>query len=167
MRNDIVVVTGAASGIGTAVTRRFREDGWTTVGIDRTPASEANRCIVCDLSDAASIDAAIAEFHDQISVLCNVAGVPGTARPETVIAVNLLSLRHLTEAILAQVRDGGAVVNVASRAGSNWMNLLGPIKDFLATADSEAGLEWYEEHAPDMPAYDFSKAALIAQCRRP
>ncbi len=145
MRNDIVVVTGAASGIGTAVTRRFREDGWTTVGIDRTPASEANRCIVCDLSDAASIDAAIAEFHDQISVLCNVAGSPG---------------RH-------QVRDGGAVVNVASRAGSNWMNLLGPIKDFLATADSEAGLEWYEEHAPDMPAYDFSKAALIAQCRRP
>ncbi len=91
MRNDIVVVTGAASGIGTAVTRRFREDGWTTVGIDRTAASDANRCIVCDLSDAASIDAAIAEFHDQISVLCNVAGSPGRHGPRRLLRSTCLA----------------------------------------------------------------------------
>ncbi len=161
MRNEVVVVTGAASGIGAAVTSRLRKDGWTTVGIDRAPAAGADRSVLCDLSDPASVDAALSDFHDQVSVLCNVAGVPGTAPPATVVSVNLLGLRHLTEAILPQVRDGGAVVNVASRAGGDWVNWLGPIMEFLATADFEQGLEWYERHAPDLPAYNFSKAALI------
>ena len=44
-----------------------------------------------------------------------------------VLTVNLLGLRHLTEALVDRLPVGGSVVNVASTAGSEWMSVMEPI----------------------------------------
>ncbi|MDA8318446.1 MAG: SDR family NAD(P)-dependent oxidoreductase [Actinomycetota bacterium] len=61
----VVVVTGAASGIGAATAALFRQRGWHTAGIDLN-ASATDLPIVCDVTDAAGMRSAaeriIAEF---------------------------------------------------------------------------------------------------------
>jgi NAD(P)-dependent dehydrogenase (short-subunit alcohol dehydrogenase family) len=158
-----VVVTGSASGIGAAVAAIARDRGATVIGLDRNAATPDT--LQVDLADEASITAAAAALPGHIDVLCNVAGVPGTLPAATVLAVNFLGPRLLTE-LLAGRLAGGAVVNVASAAGSGWPELLDPIGELLATTSIAEGLAWYEKAAPDRPAYDFSKAALIVWTRR-
>ena len=61
----VVVVTGAASGIGAATAALFRQRGWHTAGIDLN-TSATDLPIVCDVTDAAGMRSAaeriIAEF---------------------------------------------------------------------------------------------------------
>lgn len=105
-----VLVTGAASGIGAEVARRFVDAGDEVVSLDLKDTSVGvARHVHCDLSDVASIDAAL---DGEFDALCNVAGVPGTAPAELVLRVNLLGLRHLTESVVERIRPGGAIVNV-------------------------------------------------------
>lgn len=108
-----VLVTGAASGIGAEVARRFVDAGDEVVSLDLKDTSVGvARHVHCDLSDVASIDAAVAALDGEFDALCNVAGVPGTAPGELVLRVNLLGLRHLTESVVERIRPGGAIVNV-------------------------------------------------------
>lgn len=54
----VVVVTGAASGIGAATAALFSERGWRTAGLDlRSSATDLS--LTCDVTDAARVGAAV------------------------------------------------------------------------------------------------------------
>ncbi|MGW0694930.1 SDR family NAD(P)-dependent oxidoreductase [Streptomyces sp. NPDC002738] len=81
MSNKVVVVTGAASGIGEATARLLTEEGAVVVGVDRDPIDTASGArgfaIQADLTDAATPDRVIAtvlERHGRIDALVNNAG---------------------------------------------------------------------------------------------
>jgi NAD(P)-dependent dehydrogenase (short-subunit alcohol dehydrogenase family) len=112
------LVTGAASGIGHATAVRLIERGHRVLSLDvKTPTAKVASHTSCDLSDPASIDAALSRIEEPISALLNIAGVPGTVGAEKTMRVNLLGLRHLTEALWDRIADNGRIVNVASIAG--------------------------------------------------
>jgi NAD(P)-dependent dehydrogenase (short-subunit alcohol dehydrogenase family) len=157
LRDKTVVVTGAASGIGAAVAALAAREGARVIGLDRNATGDQ---LVVDLAVPSSIEAVVDALPERIDALLNVAGVPGTLPPATVLAVNFLGLRQLTELLRPRLA-GGAVVSVASTAGAQWAAVAPEIDELLATGSMAEGLEWYAASAPQMPAYNFSKAALI------
>ena len=115
-----VVVTGCASGIGAALVGQLAELGSRCRRARRAPpAFELNDFHQVDLSDPASIDAAVAAVGGQVDCLFNVAGVSsGIGDPLLVVKINFLGTRHLTEALIAAMPSGSAIVSVSSLAAS-------------------------------------------------
>ena len=113
-RPRTLVVTGAASGIGAALCERLVATGENVIGLDQQPATAASHHIAVDLASTESIRAALASLPEEIDGLANVAGVPGTRSPATVMAVNLIAPRLLSETLLPRIRRGGALVCVSS-----------------------------------------------------
>lgn len=125
----VVVVTGAASGIGHATAALFAKQGDTVVGLDvNDTVPEGVQYVRCDVSDRASVDAAIAVAaeHGRLDVLANVAGVVQFGRIETVteeqwdrtLDIDLKGPFLLVQAALPHLRESkGCIVNVASVAG--------------------------------------------------
>ncbi|HET7688850.1 MAG TPA: SDR family oxidoreductase [Nocardioidaceae bacterium] len=133
----VVVVTGAASGIGHATAQLFREAGDHVFGLDIADGlPDGVTYLRCDVSSKTDIDAAIdtvAKAHGRIDVLANVAGVvqfghfEGVTEAEwdRVNAIDLKGPFFLIQAALPLLRaagDGvrpkGTVVNVSSVAGN-------------------------------------------------
>lgn len=129
------LVTGAAAGLGLAVTRRLIDDGWHVVAADRDAAAlarlggeagEALTQAVCDLADLERLDALSAELAGQgpfgLAVLN--AGINATGRFETVpaerqralVTVNLTAPMVLTSALMRAdaVATGGTLVFISS-----------------------------------------------------
>lgn len=84
LRDRVVVVTGAARGIGAVIAARFAAEGARVVALDLAfPAGEAADApvvdqVACDVADPTSVDAAVAtvvERHGTIDVLVNNAGI--------------------------------------------------------------------------------------------
>ena len=74
----VVVITGAASGIGHATAELFRDLGDLVLGLDISPTvPEGVEYVECNVGDKAAVDAAIAHCaqHGRIDVLANVAGI--------------------------------------------------------------------------------------------
>src|SRR6201997_5378042 len=108
--NKRYVVTGAASGIGHAVAEQLLAAGAEVYSLDRnTPTAAVTRHIDVDLSNPRSIDAAVEQLDGQFDGLMNVAGVPGTAPPDLVLAVNTLAVRQLTESIFDRLKPNATV----------------------------------------------------------
>lgn len=153
-----VIVTGAASGIGDATVRRLKAGGAHVVSLDRNvPTAEVDTHITVDLADPHSIDNAVAQLDGTFDSLLNVAGVPGTSPADTVIAVNVLGMRHLIESSLGLLEPGGSVVVVSSSAGYGWPNRLETVKELLATDTFEEGAAWFAANPQKGNAYNFSK----------
>ena len=161
MSADPIVVTGAASGIGAATVARLVASGRKVIGLDRQPARECPT-VLCDLARPETIDTAIGELPAELGGLATVAGVPGTFPAEVVMRVNVLGLRHLTEALLPRFVAGSAVVNVASVAAVRDPAPRELVAELLATPSFDAGLAWCLDHPLDAPsAYRFSKQVLV------
>jgi len=122
-----VLVTGAGSGIGAAVARRFTADGAEVIVADLSPEAVADElgaeAVVLDVRDEEQVAPAMVD----LDVLVNVAGIGSTTNaPETtldvwenVFAVNargtFLCCKHAIPGMVA--RGGGSIVNIASVAG--------------------------------------------------
>lgn len=153
-------VTGAASGIGNAVAERLLAAGAEVVSLDRnTPTADVHSHVEVDLANPRSIDAAIEQLDGQFDGLMNVAGIPGTAPADLVLAVNTLAVRHLTEAFFERLVPGGSVTIVSSTAGFGWPARLDVIRDLLATDTFEDGADWFKANPQQGNAYNFSKEA--------
>lgn len=128
--NRVVVVTGAASGIGHATAELFRDLGDTVFGLDINPTvPDGVTYVPCNIGDTAAVESAIevCAVHGRIDVLANVAGIVQFGRIETVTeeewdrvhAVDLKGPFFLIQAALPHIRAcSGTIVNVSSVAGN-------------------------------------------------
>lgn len=130
------LVTGASRGIGAAIARRLAQDGATVSLLGRDLAAleaqaaqlgqATGQLLVCDVADAASVQAACAELPT-VHILVNNAGqaesAPLTRTSDALwsrmLAVNLSGTFHCTRALLPGMLSAGwgRVVNVSSTAG--------------------------------------------------
>ncbi|MCV7316234.1 SDR family oxidoreductase [Mycolicibacillus parakoreensis] len=140
MENALVVVTGAGSGIGRAITLGFAATGCRVVAADlNEPAGAATAAhdpehisaLPVDIADRASVDALHARVQAELgtpTVLVNAAGWDEThqfidATPEfaqKVVAINYLGPVNMCAAFLPAMIDAGGgsrVINLASDAG--------------------------------------------------
>lgn len=127
----VVVVTGGAGAIGTAVRRAFAAAGDTVLGLDlRAGTDDAGAVLACDVADEASVAGAFAEvrrLHGDATVLVNNAGTTGAgtvldeepAQWRRILEVNLTSAYLCCREAIGGMRraGGGAIVNVASVNG--------------------------------------------------
>ncbi|MEM1306616.1 MAG: SDR family oxidoreductase [Pseudomonadota bacterium] len=143
----VVVVTGAAHGIGFAIAQSFAEQGETVVGTDidaerlSSAASEVNTQqagrlvpIPVDMGDVAAIqsmlDRVVSE-HGRLDVVVNNAGVTRRADIlelteddfERIVRVNQKGVFFCMQAAarhMAELANGGRIINIASVAGSGY-----------------------------------------------
>jgi len=163
-----VVVTGGTTGMGAATVVRLKNAGCMVHVLDVTaPAEQHVEFTRCDLGDVDAIDRFVRELH-QIDALVNVAGIATAEPPEKVLAVNFLGLRHLTEAMLPRMNEGGCVVNVASTAGWDWQKRADVVKKVLDTRSFADGLAWARANRAEWAAnpYKFSKQCAAAYTHR-
>ena len=143
LKNKVAVITGAASGIGSATARVFAEEGAAVLVAD--VQDEAGHSLVdelatsgqcatfvhCDVSSEADVDVMIhlaLSHYGRVDVLFNNAGIEGDQAPtadatlenwQRVIDINLkgvfLGLKHGIKAMLQH--GGGSIINNASVAG--------------------------------------------------
>ena len=134
------LVTGAARGIGLAITERLLADGARVVMVDRDAAGvegaakrlgPAARAIVADVTRTADVNAAVTAAHDwhgRLDIVVNNAGITGRSFPtweltdddwHQVLAVDLTSVFLVCRAAvkLMRQRRRGRIVNIASIAG--------------------------------------------------
>jgi NAD(P)-dependent dehydrogenase (short-subunit alcohol dehydrogenase family) len=120
----IVVVTGAARGIGAAIAERFREDGAKVFALDLRAPEEAHPDIgflAADISDPESVAAAFAGL-DRVDVLVNNAGIARSGlvsrQPAQefidVIATNLTGAFLCASEAVPKMPEGGAIVSISS-----------------------------------------------------
>jgi len=128
----VALVTGAASGIGAACTRRFFDEGARVGGIDvAIPAAHSCAAFAsADVRDVAAVDAAVAAVVADlgpIDVLINAAGVSSFGTADTidetewnrVLDINLKGTWLVSRAVLPTMvaRGAGSIVNLASVEG--------------------------------------------------
>ncbi len=137
----VVLITGAAGGIGQAMCRHFAGLGARIGALDKSDALPAwadtlrgEGCevadVIADIADAAAVQSAvdaIGETLGPVSVLVNNAGLalgpnirattPETWRAD--VACNLDGAFHCTKAVLPgmETRQSGAIVNISSVNG--------------------------------------------------
>jgi NAD(P)-dependent dehydrogenase (short-subunit alcohol dehydrogenase family) len=163
LQGKTIVVTGPSSGIGAETARLLRMEGARVIGVDRNdPTITLDGFVKADLSEQATIDAAVKQLPERIDGLCNIAGVPGTAPADLVGRVNFLGLRHLTLRLAERMGEGGSVVNVSSILGAEWPQRLDLHRALAETPSFEAGLAWLAKRpVPQETCYQYFKEALI------
>lgn len=139
LQGRVVVLTGAASGIGRGLAQAFAQQQVELVLLDR--ASDALQDVAkglaplckvhshdCDLSDDTAVQAvaaSIAQAHPQVDVLVNNAGLEhptplsdssehANARWAQLLDNNVTSMVRLTRALLPCLRHGASIINQAS-----------------------------------------------------
>lgn len=158
-----IVVTGVASGIGARVGELAVALGADVIGVDvKAPAASIASFVRADLTSPQSIAELAQALPPRVDALCNVAGVSGLVGATTTLAVNFYGLRALTVAIARRIREGGAVVNVASIAGYGWRANLKRAKAMVAAPDFPDIAALVAAHAiPEAEAYPVSKELLL------
>jgi len=159
-----VVITGCATGMGKAAAELLVEVGAVVYALDIAEVTvPVKLAIKTDMKKKMSIDAAIAQLPDEIYALFNCAGVPHPPFSAVdTIMINFVGLRHLTEALIPRISDGGGIASIASTAGMAWQSNLDRVNEFLALEDFDAGAAWVQ-NIPEMNTdpYGFSKQCLI------
>ena len=133
------IVTGGASGLGLATARMLAQSGARVATLDLRPHESPGIAITCDVSDAASAEAAVAQAaaaHGPARILINCAGIVAGARIvgrdgpapldafARVIGVNLIGSFNLMRLVAAGAAtlpvlaggERGVIVNTASIA---------------------------------------------------
>jgi 3-hydroxy acid dehydrogenase/malonic semialdehyde reductase len=158
-----VVLTGAAGGMGRAITKVLLESGRRVVLVDRdakalqelvATAGNAVFPIQLDISDAKAVDGlpnAIPAQFRPVDVLINNAGhdIGGRTRFDAgspddwsdIIQTNLIGLMRVTRAVLPDMvrRNSGHIVNISS------INAVRIVPDMAAYSTSKAGVHMFTE----------------------
>ncbi|ABD54375.1 oxidoreductase [Jannaschia sp. CCS1] len=152
LAGKVILVTGAARGIGAAIASACVDAGAEVIGVDRDPVPGG---ILSDLSQAAAPEAVVAEALDRsgrLDGLVNAAGVTtrasfldaDVARFDQVMAVNLRAPFFLMAGVIAHLRGRdapGSIVNIQS------MNAHCGVPDLAIYAASKGGLQTLTRNA--------------------
>ena len=127
----VVLVCGAATGIGAAVVRRLAQEGATVLACG-VPVPPFDAALACDVTDDVQVRATVAatlERHGRIDVLVNAAGVivnDDAAEIDDLVwsrqhEINLGGTMRTMRAVLPHMlaQGAGAIVNIASVAAFN------------------------------------------------
>ncbi len=158
-----VALTGGSSGIGAEAARKLTELGHDVTAFDISePEVPVARWIETDLSDPASIRAAVEAAAGRFDALINNAGLPPRAGlEELILKVNWFGLRSFMAGMLDKLEPGGAIVNTASRAGGMWRDNLEEVKALIAL-EQGALPDFIQARGIDATrAYNLSKEAVI------
>jgi len=147
LADEIAVITGAGSGIGRAIARRFADEGARVIALGRrlerlqetiapiTARGASAMALACDVADRAQVERAMqqtVESFGRLDILVNNAAQnrPDRAVPETVadlaeewwtatLDVNLTGYFHCCQFAVRLMRrtGGGCIINVASTSG--------------------------------------------------
>lgn len=140
LENKTALITGAASGFGREIARRFSKEGAKVAIVDinedgaKTVAhaiGESAIAVRCDVSVGDDVNNAVSkatEAFGSIDIVINNAGWSHPNQPlldvdeatfKRVYDINVLSIFHMTHAIVPQWRagKGGVMINVGSTAG--------------------------------------------------
>ena len=128
-----VLVTGASSGIGEAITRRLVEHGASVVGAARrTPhiLRTGAVALALDVTDAGTCRTVVDEAAEVMGGLDAVVNAAGITRPGSIthadpndwsamFAVNVLGLLTITQAAIPHLRNSGnaQIINISSMSG--------------------------------------------------
>jgi 3-oxoacyl-[acyl-carrier protein] reductase len=134
LQDKVAIVTGAASGFGAGIARRFAEEGAHVIVNDISPQGEAlakeigARFVQADVTRAADWAKLVREAGERLEIVVNNAGWTHRKKPylevseaefDRVYAVNVksvyLSAQHAVPVM--RRRGGGCLVNIASTAG--------------------------------------------------
>lgn len=131
-----IVITGAGSGLGKALAKRFASEGETVILLGRTLSKVQSvaeelgapaMAVACDIASADSVRAAFAEVakvHPKIDVLINNAAIyePFTVAEATdaqidgIIATNLNGPIYCCRTAIPMLESGGQIINVGSES---------------------------------------------------
>jgi NAD(P)-dependent dehydrogenase (short-subunit alcohol dehydrogenase family) len=154
------VVVGGATGMGAATAELVQDLGAEVVVMDYAPVTlEGVKAIKVNLTDKASIDAAVDECGGPIHALFSCAGVAdGTPGIEK---INFIGHRHFIDRAIEKgyLGRGSAIGMISSTAGLGWRTNMDLVKEYLATPDFDAAAAWIEAH-PERADYMFSKQAI-------
>jgi 3-oxoacyl-[acyl-carrier protein] reductase len=140
LKNKIAIVTGAASGFGACIARRYIEEGAKVVladinyeGAARLADELGNNAlaVACNVTSGEQVQAAVQACVDAFGVpdvVVNNAGTTHRNQPlmdvdeatfDRVYAVNVKSIFHMVKAVVPLMRERGAgsIINVGSVAG--------------------------------------------------
>jgi 3-oxoacyl-[acyl-carrier protein] reductase len=153
----VAIVTGAGGTIGAGIARRLEEAGASVVAHTRD-TGDVER-------DAAAICASAVEAFGRLDILVNNAGIQPVAPLESIsndelaemFRVNVVGLAAMTREAAATMREGGAVVNIASIEG------LQPASDHSHYAASKAAVIMHTRAA----ALDLGPAGIRVNCVSP
>jgi NAD(P)-dependent dehydrogenase (short-subunit alcohol dehydrogenase family) len=159
------VVVGGATGMGAAVAEVVKDAGAEVVVMDRAEITLGGvKTIHLDLSDKASIDAAVDECGGPIDALFSCAGVadgtPGIER------INFIGHRYMIDKLLAggMLPRGSAIGFISSAAGMGWENSLEELHQYLDITDFDAASAWAIDRGK--ADYMWSKKAVCAYVSR-
>ena len=169
-KDKVVVVTGAASGMGKAATEMLVDLGAKVYALDVTNVDvEGIECFIpTDLSQKESIDEAFKQIPEEIDSYFGIAGVSGLKHDFlTTVKIDLISNKYICEEILNhRMKENGSIAFMTSTGGYGWEKE-GNKQYFLPVLDTKG---WDEAVAviensplsslPGSLGYAFSKLAM-------
>jgi len=172
----LLIVTGAASGMGLATARLMSASGWRVLmcdvnaeSLERAAATfpDGVELLTGDISTAAFTEALVAKIAGRgIDGFVHCAGLsPTMASPDRILAVNLKATMNLIETIRPLMNGGAAVVLFASCGGHQLGSAFDAQIDIATTPESVTMLtELCGDNS--VIAYSLSKRVVQAMARR-
>ena len=155
----VVLVTGAASGIGAACVKLFAERGWRTAGLDLR-ASATDVSVQVDVTDAAAVVAGVARVTSELGRIDHVVTAAGYYEEgidvvditrdqwDRMMSVIVGGTVNVVQAVLPGMlaRDSGGIVAISSElalAGSatdlHYVAAKGAVLGFMKSLGAEVG----------------------------
>lgn len=163
LNGKTIVISGVSSGIGARTAELAIAQGADVIGIDLSdPPAAHGAFLKGDLSNPDGIAAIVRQLPRRLDALLNVAGVSGTGGAAITLAINFYGLRLLSESLAPRIREGGAVVNVASVAGYGWRANLARAKALVGVAGfPDIASVLADNGIPNEIGYPLSKELLL------